>query len=71
MALTHGIPRRRADEVIELAGLGSVAKKRAGAFSLLRFPIRIPGRVHSATQILDHVWHTVPGPGYPLRPDLP
>ncbi|MFI0153792.1 ABC transporter ATP-binding protein [Streptomyces lydicus] len=34
LALTHGIPRRRVDEVIELAGLGSVAKKRAGAFSL-------------------------------------
>ncbi|MEV7283323.1 ATP-binding cassette domain-containing protein [Streptomyces sp. NPDC093252] len=34
LALTHGIPRRRIDEVIELAGLGSVARKRAGAFSL-------------------------------------
>jgi ABC-2 type transport system ATP-binding protein len=34
LALTHGIPRRRVDEVIEMAGLGSVAKKRAGAFSL-------------------------------------
>ncbi|MER6983763.1 ATP-binding cassette domain-containing protein, partial [Streptomyces carpinensis] len=34
LAMTHGIPRRRVDEVIELAGLGSVAKKRAGAFSL-------------------------------------
>ncbi|MEU6548677.1 ATP-binding cassette domain-containing protein [Streptomyces sp. NPDC046915] len=34
LALTHGIPRRRVDEVVELAGLGSVAKKRAGAFSL-------------------------------------
>ncbi|KUN78271.1 multidrug ABC transporter ATP-binding protein [Streptomyces bungoensis] len=34
LALTHGIPARRVDEVIELAGLGSVAKKRAGAFSL-------------------------------------
>jgi ABC-2 type transport system ATP-binding protein len=34
LALTHGIPRRRVDEVIELAGLGSVAGKRAGAFSL-------------------------------------
>lgn len=33
LALTHGIPRRRVDEVIDLAGLGSVAKKRAGAFS--------------------------------------
>ncbi|KOV93821.1 ABC transporter ATP-binding protein [Streptomyces sp. NRRL B-3648] len=34
LALTHGIPRRRVDEVVDLAGLGSVARKRAGAFSL-------------------------------------
>ncbi|MET8830421.1 ATP-binding cassette domain-containing protein [Streptomyces sp. NPDC004610] len=34
LALTHGIPGRRIDEVIDLAGLGSVARKRAGAFSL-------------------------------------
>ncbi|MGV9790769.1 ATP-binding cassette domain-containing protein [Streptomyces sp. NPDC003435] len=34
LALTHGIPRRRVDEVIGLTGLGSVAGKRAGAFSL-------------------------------------
>ncbi|WP_441246299.1 ABC transporter ATP-binding protein [Kitasatospora sp. McL0602] len=34
LALTHGIPRRRVDEVIELAGLTKVARKRAGAFSL-------------------------------------
>ncbi|MET9218635.1 MULTISPECIES: ABC transporter ATP-binding protein [unclassified Streptomyces] len=34
LALTHGIPRGRVDEVIELAGLGSVAGKRVGAFSL-------------------------------------
>ncbi|WP_190199928.1 ABC transporter ATP-binding protein [Streptomyces djakartensis] len=34
LARTHGIPRRRVDEVIELAGLHSVAHKRAGAFSL-------------------------------------
>jgi ABC-2 type transport system ATP-binding protein len=34
LALTHGIPRSRVDEVIDLAGLGKVAKKRAGAFSL-------------------------------------
>ena len=33
-AYTHGIPRRRVDEVIEMTGLQSVAKKRAGAFSL-------------------------------------
>jgi ABC-2 type transport system ATP-binding protein len=33
-AYTHGIPRRRVDEVIELTGLESVAKKRVGAFSL-------------------------------------
>ncbi|MCT9007686.1 ATP-binding cassette domain-containing protein [Streptomyces sp. NPDC054766] len=33
-AYTHGIPRRRVEEVIELTGLQTVAKKRAGAFSL-------------------------------------
>ncbi|MGK5441764.1 ABC transporter ATP-binding protein [Micromonospora sp. URMC 105] len=34
MAATHGIGRRRVDEVIELVGLGEVAGKRAGGFSL-------------------------------------
>ncbi|ALJ20261.1 ABC transporter ATP-binding protein [Microbacterium sp. No. 7] len=34
MAATHGISRRRVDEVIELTGIGSVAGKRAGGFSL-------------------------------------
>ena len=34
LAQTHGIPRRRVDEVIELVGLRSVAKQRAGQFSL-------------------------------------
>jgi ABC-2 type transport system ATP-binding protein len=34
MAATHGIPRARVDEVIELTGIGSVAGKRAGKFSL-------------------------------------
>jgi ABC-2 type transport system ATP-binding protein len=34
LAATHGIPRRRVDEVIELVGLGDVARKRAGSFSL-------------------------------------
>ncbi len=33
-AQTHGIPRRRVDELVELVGLESVAKKRAGQFSL-------------------------------------
>lgn len=33
-AHTHGIPRRRVTEVVELTGLQSVARKRAGAFSL-------------------------------------
>src|SRR5882724_1503511 len=32
-AHTHGIPRRRVGEVIELTGLQSVASKRAGTFS--------------------------------------
>jgi ABC-2 type transport system ATP-binding protein len=34
LALTHAIPRRRVDEVIELVGLQDVARKRAGGFSL-------------------------------------
>jgi ABC-2 type transport system ATP-binding protein len=34
MAQTHGIGRRRVDEVIDLVGLASVARKRAGGFSL-------------------------------------
>ena len=33
-AYTHGIPRGRVNEVIEMTGLQSVARKRAGAFSL-------------------------------------
>ncbi|GEA87914.1 ABC transporter ATP-binding protein [Cellulomonas cellasea] len=33
-ATTHGIDPRRVDEVIEATGLASVAKKRAGTFSL-------------------------------------
>lgn len=34
MAQTHGIGRDRVDEVIELVGLSSVARKRAGGFSM-------------------------------------
>jgi ABC-2 type transport system ATP-binding protein len=34
LAHTHGIPRRRVEEVIDLVGLRSVARKRAGTFSL-------------------------------------
>lgn len=34
LAHTHGIPRRRVDEVIGLAGLTAVAGKRVGGFSL-------------------------------------
>ena len=34
MAQTHGIGRQRVDEVIEIVGLSSVAKKRAGGFSM-------------------------------------
>ena len=33
-AQTHGIARRRVDELVELVGLESVARKRAGQFSL-------------------------------------
>ena len=34
MAATHGIPRPRVDEVIDMVGLRDVARKRAGGFSL-------------------------------------
>jgi ABC-2 type transport system ATP-binding protein len=34
LAQTHGIPRSRVQEVIELVGLGEVARKRVGSFSL-------------------------------------
>jgi ABC-2 type transport system ATP-binding protein len=34
LAYTHGIPRRRVDEVIDMTGLKAVAKRRAGSFSL-------------------------------------
>src|SRR4051794_36323774 len=34
LAQTHGLARRRVDEVIDLVGLQSVARKRAGGFSL-------------------------------------
>jgi len=34
LAQTHGIPRRRVDDLIDLVGLREVAHKRAGQFSL-------------------------------------
>src|SRR5437763_8945661 len=34
LAQTHGIPRRRVDELIDLVGLHDVARKRAGRYSL-------------------------------------
>lgn len=34
MATTHGVGRRRVEEVIDLTGLGTVADRRVGAFSL-------------------------------------
>src|SRR5205814_1317734 len=34
LAHTHGIPRKRVDELIDLVGLHDVARKRAGKFSL-------------------------------------
>ena len=34
LAQTHGIPRRRVKELIDLVGLHEVARKRAGQFSL-------------------------------------
>jgi ABC-2 type transport system ATP-binding protein len=34
LAQTHGLPRRRVDEMIDFVGLGEVARKRVGSFSL-------------------------------------
>jgi ABC-2 type transport system ATP-binding protein len=34
LAQTHGIPRKRVEELVDLVGLREVAKKRAGQFSL-------------------------------------
>jgi ABC-2 type transport system ATP-binding protein len=34
LAQTHGIPRRRVEELIDMVGLHDVAKRRAGTFSL-------------------------------------
>jgi ABC-2 type transport system ATP-binding protein len=34
LAQTHGLPRRRVDEVIDLVGLTTVARRRVGGFSL-------------------------------------
>ena len=34
LAVTHGIPARRVDEVLALVGLADVARKRTGSFSL-------------------------------------
>ncbi len=34
LAQTHGLPKRRVDEMIDLVGLHDVARKRAGTFSL-------------------------------------
>src|SRR5262249_57377550 len=47
LSQTHGIPRRRVDELIDLVGLHDVARKRAGQFSLgmgqrLRIPPPLP-----------------------------
>ncbi|UFU02334.1 ABC transporter ATP-binding protein [Ruania suaedae] len=34
LAATHGVGRKRVEEVVEMTGLGAVARKRAGGFSL-------------------------------------
>jgi ABC-2 type transport system ATP-binding protein len=34
LAQTHGLPRRRVSEVVDMVGLGAVADKRVGGFSL-------------------------------------
>jgi ABC-2 type transport system ATP-binding protein len=56
VAATHGFPRTRVDEVIGMTGLESVARRRAGAFSLgmgqrLGIAVALLGNPH--TLILD------------------
>lgn len=56
VAATHGIGRARVDAVIDLAGLGSVAKQRVGGFSLgmsQRLGIAVALLGDPATLILD------------------
>lgn len=56
VAATHGIGRGRVDEVIDLAGLASVARKRVGGFSLgmsQRLGIAVALLGDPATVILD------------------
>jgi ABC-2 type transport system ATP-binding protein len=56
MAHYTGLPRQRVDEVLELVGLASVAKKRAGGFSLgMRQRLGIAGALlgNPAVLILD------------------
>ena len=56
LAATHGIPDRRVDEVIDLAGLHDVASKRVGGFSLgmgQRLGIAAALLADPATLILD------------------
>src|SRR5260370_2910658 len=65
MAQTHGIPRRRVDELIDLVGLREVAKKRAGQFSL-----GMRQRLGTAAALLgDPPTVMLDGPGHRLGPD--